>query len=110
MAFIRSLLGFIIAALLAALAVFNRGAIDFHYSPTHDPINMPLYAVLLGGLLIGFILGAIIAWIGEGKNRKEKRSIKKQLKAIEKQLASAQKTISKADPAVDMFPEITAKK
>jgi len=110
MAFIRSILGFIIAAILAALAIFNRDIIDFTFSPAHPPISIPLYAVLLGGLLIGFILGAILAWISEGKHRREKRAIKKQLKALEKQLKGAQKTISQADPAADMFPEITTKK
>lgn len=110
MAFLRSLFGFIIAAALAACAIFNRAPTEFTFSPTHDPLTVPLYLILLGGLLLGFILGAIAAWFAEGKNRREKRRLKKQVKALEKQLDDAQGTLAKSDPAGDMFPSITAKK
>ena len=58
---------------------------------------MPLYIILLGGLLGGFIIGATAAWLSEGKNRKEKRTLKKQVKALEKQLDDAQGALSKND-------------
>ncbi|MGH1397987.1 MAG: lipopolysaccharide assembly protein LapA domain-containing protein [Alphaproteobacteria bacterium] len=109
MGFIKTILGFILAIAITAFAVQNRAPINIQFSPLHDPFPLPLYAIALGGLLLGFILGGTLVWLNDGKIRHEKRRQKKQIKTLEKDLATLKSPKPQTAPASDLFPALPKK-
>lgn len=112
MAAIKTILGFCIAIALIAFSVQNRDLIDIQYSPLHASFTLPIYAIGLGGLLIGFILGGTLVWINDGHLRREKRHQKKHIKSLEKDLETLntpELKDTKNAPASDLFPTLPKK-
>lgn len=77
MAFIRGLLGVFVIIVLTVLCVSNMDAVPLKISPIHDALEIPLYGVILGAFLFGFIIGAFMVWLnalvtGWGQRRKIK--------------------------------------
>lgn len=76
-------LPFIIGAVLFALAHPEKVSVTLN--PLQAPVELPLYFVALLFLGIGFILGALVAWLGMSQNRKERRQYKKEVKTLTKE-------------------------
>ena len=85
MAIIRWIIAlpFIVGAILFALA--HPEKVSTTFSPLQDSIELPLYFVVLLFLAIGFLLGALFAWIGMGQVRKDRRTYKKNVKELTKE-------------------------
>lgn len=98
MAFLKWIfaLPFIIAAVAFAFA--NPQAVDLNWSPLHDKITLPIYAIVLGFMSIGFLLGSILTWAGMGKMRAERRHLKRENKKLEKELNKREKEAAPTDP------------
>ena len=104
-AFFRWIAGFIIIVLFAGFAAFNRQDVTLYYSPVHDPLNWPLYVLVLGFAAMGFIIGAMVVWMSDGKLRREKRLQKKQIKTLETELKKTQIIMdAKEKPETALFP------
>ncbi|MAZ76267.1 MAG: hypothetical protein CMH31_03080 [Micavibrio sp.] len=106
MAFLKWIfaLPFIFAAV--AFAVANPDTISLNWSPLHDKVTLPIYAVVLSFLGIGFLLGSIITWLGMSKIRVERRTFKRENKKLEKELNRREKEtaeITKTDPLSKMI-------
>lgn len=86
MAFLKWLfaLPFIIAAVSFAIA--NPDTISLSWSPFHNKLTLPVYALALGFLGLGFFLGSLMTWFGMGKVRSDRRIYKKDVKRLEKEL------------------------
>lgn len=74
-----------LALILVSLAVANRHNVVLvldPFSPT-DPalsVQLPFFAYLLGAVLFGFILGGLVSWIDQGKQRKSAKKTAKEAK------------------------------
>ncbi|MGQ0671607.1 MAG: hypothetical protein ACT4N2_01835 [Hyphomicrobium sp.] len=73
-----TLLAFPIGALLVTLAVANRQSVVFTLDPFNpeEPalaLNLPLYAYIFAGLIIGVVLGGIATWLTQGQWRRAAR-------------------------------------
>lgn len=84
----------VIGAVLFALA--NPTNVMLTWSPMHEPIDLPLYFIALAFLGVGFLLGAVIAWLNMGKTRAEKRRLKKENKQLEKDINEANEKLTEA--------------
>ncbi|MFN3700657.1 MAG: lipopolysaccharide assembly LapA domain-containing protein [Alphaproteobacteria bacterium] len=106
---IRWIAGFIIVIGFAAFAALNRQSTVFYFTPLHDPIEWPLFALILAAAGTGFLLGAFTVWLNESKIRQERRAQRKQIKSLEKELEQAEtaqkKPVSQPDSA--LFPAIS---
>jgi hypothetical protein len=95
-----SILRWIIALPIIVGAVFfaltNPEKIFITWSPVHDPAELPLYFIALAFLGAGFLLGAIMAWIGMGKTRAERRGLKKENKQLQKDINAANEKLTEA--------------
>lgn len=109
MSFIRGIFGLALAVLVTAFAVFNRETVSLAWSPLHDPQDLPLYAVGLGMMAVGFVLGGVMVWLNQGTVRKTKRKQSKQIKSLEKELESINENIKSGMPASDFFPALPKK-
>jgi putative membrane protein len=107
-----SILRWIVALPLAVLAVLfalaHRQDVAFTYSPFHEPVTLPLYALALGLLGAGIVMGAVATWIGMHRVRKERRAAQKSVKRLEQELIDANKrppvtTTPPAPPATPMI-------
>ena len=106
MSFIKSIIAFLLTILIAAFCILNLGTIDVNWSPVHEAIKLPLYALILGAMLFGFIIGAGAQWLNSGKLRQTKRQQKKQIKTLEKELEKTSANTNTQNPPSDFFPAL----
>ncbi|MDJ0950793.1 MAG: LapA family protein [Alphaproteobacteria bacterium] len=76
-----------IAAVAIAFAVSNKGPVTVSFWPLPYEQQAPLYAVAFAGVLIGFIAGAMAAWISGGKWRRRARSGSREVASLKHSLA-----------------------
>ena len=67
-----------LAVVLIVLSVANRQPVQFSLDPlnTNEPIlalTLPFFVFLFVSLLFGAIVGGLITWFSQGRNRKELR-------------------------------------
>lgn len=99
----------IIGAVLFALA--HPQAVSITWSPFQDPVELPLYFVSLCFLGAGFLIGALMAWVGMGQIRAERRALKKEVKQLKRDVNEANEkimeTLSKYQPVGAIENKIT---
>ncbi|HEX3865019.1 MAG TPA: LapA family protein [Stellaceae bacterium] len=78
----------ILAVCLALFAVSNREAVSLGLWPLSNVVDLPLYLAILAAVLIGFILGALAAWIGSWGPRREVCRRGRRIAALERELAA----------------------
>lgn len=76
----RWLVTFISLSLLLTWCFLNRGKVVFDISPVHDSLSVPLFAVILGVSILGFLWGAAIVWLSSAPVRAERRQLKRDLR------------------------------
>ncbi|MBI1327550.1 MAG: DUF1049 domain-containing protein [Alphaproteobacteria bacterium] len=67
-------------------AIINADYVSFQYLPVLDPVTIPVFSLFLAALGGGFIWGALSVWLLSGKERRERRELKKQLRRLEKEM------------------------
>lgn len=102
------IIGFIIAIAVAGFAVFNRQPVTLSYSPVHPPLEVPLYAVGLGLMAAGFIIGSGMVWLNGSNMRRTRRKQMRQIKKLEKELAASVSGEPATAPPSDFFPALPA--
>ena len=80
----------LVATLLALFAVTNRAAVSLGLWPLPFVLELPLYLAIVAALLIGFVTGALAAWIGGRRRRREGRQRGRRIAALERELAATQ--------------------
>jgi lipopolysaccharide assembly protein A len=78
----------LIATVLALFAVANRESVALGLWPSPFALDLPLYIAVLGPLLIGFISGVLVAWVGARHQRRENRRRARRIAALERELAA----------------------
>jgi membrane protein DedA with SNARE-associated domain len=53
-------------------------------------VDLPLYLVILAALLVGFVAGELVGWIGGWHWRREARRGRERIAALEREVAAAQ--------------------
>jgi len=84
---INSIVAGIVAVLVVLFAVSNRMTVAVEIWPFPYQLALPLYALILLAVLVGFIAGAIGAWMMGSAKRRELRRLRKQVRAMEQSLA-----------------------
>ncbi|HUK58360.1 MAG TPA: LapA family protein [Stellaceae bacterium] len=87
------------AAVVAALfAVSNREHVSVGLWPLPDVLDAPLYLVVLAALVVGFLFGEFVAWLGAGQTRRLARERMRRIAALERELNAAQSTLAQQPP------------
>ncbi len=81
--FLKALIFVPLALCLVLFAVANRQMVRLSLDPVSRdaPLlayDVPLFAVILGALGLGILVGGAAAWLAQGKNRKAKRQLGKE--------------------------------
>ena len=84
---LNSIIAFVVGFFIVLFAVSNREPVMIEIWPLPYRLTMGLYAVILGALLVGFVAGAIGAWMVGGARRREHRRLKRHVRTLEQSLA-----------------------
>lgn len=76
----------IVAVIAVVFAINNHTAQIVDFWPLPYSLNAPLYAVVIGALAVGFVLGAVASWIGGHRWRKLARQRKRQNDTLMREL------------------------
>lgn len=86
------LIGWLVAIpvglIVIAFAVANRGAVTLNLDPFPVAIDAPIWTIAVGGLLAGFLLGALIRWLFDHKGRHLARSARRRVQLLEREIAN----------------------
>ena len=89
MRLLNSIVAGIVAILVVLFAVSNRMGVTVEIWPFPYQLDLPLYALILLAVLLGFIAGVIGAWMMGAAKRRELRRLRKQVKAMEQSLSES---------------------
>ena len=89
------ILGLIGLALLT-LALSNRGAVPLHLLPEDLAaltglswsVNVPLFVVIFGGIILGVLIGFVWEWLRETKHRSSANAKSREVARLEQELSS----------------------
>lgn len=84
---INAILAAIVGLIVVLFAVSNRAAATVEIWPLPYQLSLPLYALILLAVLIGFFAGLAAAWLIGGARRREHRRLRKQLRTMERSLS-----------------------
>lgn len=94
------ILSWIIAApiviLVLLFAVSNRDSITLRLWPFPDQLTILIPILTLIQLFIGFLLGAIVTWIGDRRRRRETRLLNRRVAELEQSLAETERKLADA--------------
>ena len=76
----------VVALVLVVFAVSNRGTIALGLWPLPDVVELPLYLIILGCLLVGFLAGELAAWMSGRHWRREVRRSARRIAVLEHEL------------------------
>jgi putative membrane protein len=71
---------------VVVFAINNRDPVTVSLWPQPWIAQLPLYLVVLGSLLVGFLVGAAIAWLSAGRRRHEARITAERLRGLSAEL------------------------
>ncbi len=86
-----------VAIVLATFAVSNRAMVDLTFWPLPYDLAAPLYLITLLMVVVGFLLGLLLGWLGSQPVRRERRRQRKRIVELEAELARLR---VKPEPAV----------
>jgi len=85
-----------IVILVVLFAVSNREEITLRLLPFPYDKTIAIWQLTLIELFVGFILGAIVTWIGDRRRRRETRLLIRRTAELEQLLAEAEKKLAAA--------------
>lgn len=99
----RSILWWILAIIvgiaLTAFAIHNTQATDLNLWPAPFAIKIPLFIIVLGAIILGFLAGALVMWIAAGRSRQRARKRGRQVRTLSSKLEEAEAEIARQAPA-----------
>jgi len=94
-AFSRSAL-IVLAAVVVAFAIYNRGVVTVDFGPVPWRVDVPLYLLILATLFIGFMIGAIVIWLSQGRWRRRARARAREAEALGRELSAVKERLAEA--------------
>jgi uncharacterized integral membrane protein len=79
----------LVAVVLIVFAVSNREIVSVGLWPLPAQVELPLYLLVLGTLLAGFVVGELVAWIGGRRWRREARRSRNRIAMLEREVEAA---------------------
>jgi lipopolysaccharide assembly protein A len=98
MKFISWLILGLVAVVLILFAASNRESVSIALWPLPDALELPLYLVLLGVLVFGFVAGELMGWIRSWRWKREARRNRERVAVLEREL-EAERARSGTRPA-----------
>jgi uncharacterized integral membrane protein len=78
------------AVVLTVFAISNRETVELSFWPLPAILSAPLYLIILLLMLLGFLIGELVAWINGRHWRREARRQRDRADRLERELAAIQ--------------------
>ena len=85
-----------VAVIVIAFAVANRGPVTISVAPLPYKLDIPMWALAVGALVVGFLTGALVRWLLDHKVRRMARRGRRRTRVLEQELAGARKKLDEA--------------
>ncbi len=85
------------AVLATVFAVNNRGEVALGLDPLPYTVSLPVYMAVLLAALAGFLLGAALVWVAQGKWRRVARRNTRRMNALGKDLSGQREETARRD-------------
>lgn len=85
-----------LAVVIIAFAVANGGAMSVSLDPLPYAVDAPVWALTIGSIFAGFIIGGLIRWLLDYKWRRMARQGRRHVRALEEELSRLQKRLDQA--------------
>jgi uncharacterized integral membrane protein len=92
----------LIAVVLILFAVSNRETVSVGLWPLPAAVELPLYLMVLGMLLVGFVAGELVGWIGGWHWRREARRSRERIAMLERELEAERAHPVAVPPSTDL--------
>jgi hypothetical protein len=97
--FLKALVLVPVAVVAALLAVANRGPVTLSLDPfaRADPtlkVTVPLFALVLGAVMVGVLLGGVGAWLAQGKHRRAARGQRREAERLRAETERLRQTLA----------------
>ncbi len=83
----------VVALIVIAFAVANRGPVAISVAPLPYRLDIPIWALAVGALAVGFLTGALVRWLLDHKLRRTARRGRRRARALEQELAQAREKL-----------------
>jgi uncharacterized integral membrane protein len=80
-----------VTLVILVFALSNRGSVGLTIWPFDVTIDLPIYLVVLGSLLLGFLLGGLIAWLAGRRVRRQARRLQQETRRQAAEIADLKK-------------------
>jgi len=82
-----------LAVVIVAFAVANRQIVTVSLDPFSaehpaSSLSLPLFALVIGLLILGVVIGGVATWLGHGRWRRAARRFEREVQALRGELAS----------------------
>lgn len=94
----------LVALVLILFAVSNREAVSVALWPLPDAVQLPLYLVVLGSLVVGFLAGEFVAWVRGWRWRREARRSRERIQTLEREIEAARLDRAERAPIAALPP------
>ncbi|MGB0670304.1 MAG: lipopolysaccharide assembly protein LapA domain-containing protein [Rhodospirillales bacterium] len=89
-----------LGAVMAALGVANRGDVTLNLDPVPLTVQVPLFLLVAAAILVGFLWGAFVVWLGGGRHRRAARIRQHSVEIAERELRGAKERLARADKRI----------
>lgn len=102
--------GLPLAVVIVVFALSNRGPLDLGLWPLNETLIVPTYLAVLAPLVVGVLMGWVLAGTGRMRRRKADRAGKRRIEQLEQQVAILEGRQTEAmTPVVGPAPGTAAK-
>jgi uncharacterized integral membrane protein len=79
----------LVALVVVVFAVSNRDMVTLTLFPLPAALDAPLYLVVIAAAVLGFIVGALAAWLGAGKHRRAARHLRRRIDRLQRDMSKS---------------------
>ena len=103
--FLKALILLPVAIVVVLLAVANRAPVVLSFDPFSKgqpelSIALPLFALILGSVALGVVLGGVGAWLAAGRQRHERRMSTRELNRLKAEADRLRASVVQTRPAL----------
>ncbi|MEZ5714144.1 MAG: LapA family protein [Paracoccaceae bacterium] len=96
----------VLAVVLVSVAMANRGVVELRLLPDQLAaplgldwsVQLPLFLVILGGVIAGLLIGFVWEWLREHKHRKEAVRKQGEVRQLKREMSRMKGTTEKGEP------------
>jgi len=88
MRLITWIVGLVVAVTAVLFAVSNRASVSITVWPFPFALDVGLYIIVLASVFAGFLVGALVTWVAQGKHRRKVRRQRSEIRSLEGDVAA----------------------